>query len=66
MIKCQRWLFTRQPHKMVKHTQTICRQQATSCLSVCGHFVGLTLEGLTHFRPNVPFLLPENIRKLSL
>ena len=32
---------------MVKHTQTICRRLPTNCLSVFGHFVGLTLEGLT-------------------
>ena len=31
-----------QPHKMVKHTQTIRRQQATSYLSEYDHFVGLT------------------------
>ena len=40
------WNFKRQPHKMVKHTQTICRQQSTNCLSVLDHFVGLALEGL--------------------
>ena len=39
--------FKGQPHKMVKYTQTICRQQPTSCLSVFGHFVGLVLKGLT-------------------
>ena len=33
-------------HKMVKHTQTICRQQPTNCLSVFDHFVNLTLKGL--------------------
>ena len=32
--------------KMVKHTQTICRQQPTYCLNVFDHFVGLTLKGL--------------------
>ena len=31
---------------MVKHTQTICRQQPTNCLSVFDHFVGLPLKGL--------------------
>ena len=31
---------------MVKHTQTICRQQPTNCLSVFDHFVGLALKGL--------------------
>ena len=39
-IKCQ-------PQKIVKHTQTICRQQLTNCLSVFGHFAGLPLKGLT-------------------
>ena len=32
---------------MVKHTQTIRRQQQTNCLSVFDHFVGLALKGLT-------------------
>ena len=31
---------------MVKHTQTIRRQQPTNCLSVFEHFVGLELKGL--------------------
>ena len=31
--------FERQPHKIVKHTQTICR--------LFDHFVGLALKGLT-------------------
>ena len=35
-----------QPHKMVKHTQTIHRQQPTNCLSVSVHFVGFALKGL--------------------
>ena len=39
--------FKRQPHKMVKHTQTICRLLPTNCLSVFDHFVGLTLKELT-------------------
>ena len=32
---------------MVKHTQTIRRQQPTNCLSVSDHFVGFVLKGLT-------------------
>ena len=36
-----------QPHRMVKQTQTICRQQPTNCLSVFDHFVGLALKSLT-------------------
>ena len=35
-----------QSHKMVKHTQLICWQQPTNCLSVFDHFVGLALNGL--------------------
>ena len=35
-----------QPHKMIKHTQTIRRQTQTNCLSVFDHFVELTLKGL--------------------
>ena len=31
---------------MVKHTQTIRRQQPTNCLSVFDHFVGLALKEL--------------------
>ena len=40
--------FKRQPHKMVKHTQTIRRKQPTNlnCLSVFDHFVELTLKRL--------------------
>ena len=41
--------FKRQPHKIVKHTQTIRRQKPTNCLSVFGHFVRLTLKGLSKF-----------------
>ena len=30
---------------MVKHTQTICRQQPTNCLNVFDHFVKWALKG---------------------
>ena len=33
--------FKRQPHKMIKHTQTIRPQQPTNCSSLFDHFVGL-------------------------
>ena len=36
----------RQPHKMVKQTQTVRRLLPTNCLSVFDHFVGLALKGL--------------------
>ena len=39
--------FKRQPHKMVKRTQTFRRLLPTNCLSVFDHFVGLALKGLT-------------------
>ena len=42
----KRLLLKRQPCKMVKHTQTICRLLPTNCLSVFDHFVGLALIGL--------------------
>ena len=34
---------------MVKHTQTVRRQQLMNCLNVCNHFVGLTVKGLISF-----------------
>ena len=45
-------------HKMVKHTQTILRQQPTNYLSVFDHFVKLTLKRLngTHLRVSVFFV----------
>ena len=33
---------------MVKHSQRICRQKSTNCLSVFVHFDGLALKDLTH------------------
>ena len=39
-------ILKRRPLKIVKHTQTIRRQQPTNCLSVFDHFLGLVLEGL--------------------
>ena len=62
-------LSAHQRHKMVKHTQTIRRQQHTNCLSVIDHFLGLALTGLKDtqccffwinpFQTNVPFLYPR-------
>ena len=37
------WSLTRQPHKIVKHTQTICWEIADE-LSEFDHFVGLGLN----------------------
>ena len=51
---------------MVKHTQKICWQQPTNCLSVLDHFVKLSLKGLKHcsiialFNP-----LQNDIKKLN-
>ena len=39
--------FKRQPHRMIKHIQTIRRQLPANYLKVFDHFVGLALEGLT-------------------
>ena len=39
--------FKQQPHKMVKHNQTIRRLLPTNCLSLFDHFVGLALRRLT-------------------
>ena len=36
----------RQPHKMVKHNQTIRRLLPTNCLSAFDHFEGLASKGL--------------------
>ena len=38
--------FKRQPHKMVKHTETIRQQLPTKFLRVFDHFVSLSLKGL--------------------
>ena len=37
--------FKRQPRKIVKHTQTICRLLTTNSLSLFDYFVGLSLKG---------------------
>ena len=37
---------------MVKHIQTIRRQQLMNCLSVFDHLVGLALKGLTAVKLN--------------
>ena len=39
--------FKHQPHKMVEHTQTICRLFSTNCLIVLDHFVRLALNEFT-------------------
>ena len=55
--------FKRQPHKMVKHTQTICRQQSTNCLSVFDNFVGFVLKGL---KENLSKVFGKFIRHLTI
>ena len=40
--------FNHQPHKFVKHTQTIRRLLPTGCLSVSDLFAGMALKGLNH------------------
>ena len=41
--------FKRQPHKMVKHTQTVRRNKRTNCLSVFDHFAELARKELMKF-----------------
>ena len=41
---------------MVKHTQTIRRQQLTNCLSVFDHFMRLALTGLNISSVGIDFL----------
>ena len=48
-ITSQFLTFKRQPHKMVKHNQTIRRRQPTRCFSEFDHFVGLAVKGLSPF-----------------
>ena len=45
-----------QPHKMIKHTQTIRWQKPTDCLSVFDDFAGLTLKELK-FHANLQVML---------
>ena len=40
--------FKHQPHKKIKHTQTIRQLLPTNCVSVFDHFVGLALKQLIH------------------
>ena len=49
---------------MVKHTQTIRRQQPTNCLSVFDHFVGLALKGW--FRINYTITIIQTLTKRIL
>ena len=53
-------MHQRQPHKIVKHTQTIRRQQTTNCLSVSDHFVGLVLKELPILK-KAPFLMFDRL-----
>ena len=47
-----------QPHKMVRHTQTIRRLLVANCLSFFDHLVGLTLKRLIIIRfVQLPILL---------
>ena len=46
LIKKRNYPFKHQTHEIVKHIQTIRREQPTNCLSVLDHFVGLALKGL--------------------
>ena len=59
---------------MVKHTQTICQQKSTNCLSVFDDLVGLALKGLMLAQDQntgseitlvIPFLLSYGKKKLD-
>ena len=41
--------FKRQPHKMVKHFQTIRRLLPTNCLGVFDHFMELAFKGFSTY-----------------
>ena len=43
---------------MVKHTQTIRRQQPTNGLSVFDHFVGLAVKVIRFFQTNIELINP--------
>ena len=43
---CQFNLLNTNPKNLIKHTQTIRRQQLTNCVSVFDHFLRLVLKGL--------------------
>ena len=56
---------------MVKHTQTVCPQKPTNCLSVFHNFVGLALKRLTspcinHFEEGCDLYSLHNKIKLQL
>ena len=50
----------RHPHKMFKHTQTICQLFPTNCLSMFDHFVWFAFKGLMPI-VNESFLFEELI-----
>ena len=45
---------------MAKHTQNICREKPTNCLSVFDNFVGLALKGLNKI-DIMNYLLPVKL-----
>ena len=51
---------------MVRHIQTMCRQQQANCFSVFDHFMGLTLEGLKMNVAGVALVIDCFVRNWSL
>ena len=49
---------------MVKHTQTIRREQATNCLSVFDHFVGVAVKGLSNRYETSYYFLKSDVVKM--
>ena len=57
--------FKSQPHKMVKHTETIRRLLPKNCLSVFDHFVGLALKGLSKNNQNFRVSVKTSRQRLA-
>ena len=51
---------------MVKHTQTICRQQPTHCLSVFNHLVEFSLKELMKQKIELPDIKFNIVRAVLL
>ena len=58
------WILKRQPHEMVKHTQTIRRQNICRLSQVLPQFLFTTSESeLDYYNQNLKYKLPNNYRR---
>ena len=58
------WILKRQPHEMVKHTQTIRRQNICRLSHVLAQFLFTTSESeLDYYNQNLKYKLPNNYRR---